>query len=105
VLRLPDSGFRDWDRLWCGTFHGFAASALRCDGREIRLRKDFEIASDEDVETILGKAVSNPPGIELPSDASYADLCPLIAYPPIWRSHRGTSTVASDFPSINVGSP
>lgn len=51
--RLRAGGFRQWDRVWIGTFHGFSAYMLRNYGGDIGIREDFEIIDRDQQNELL----------------------------------------------------
>jgi len=55
--RLRAKGFRQWDRVWVGTFHSFGRRLLSCYGSEIGIREDFEIIEPDDRTTLLGRII------------------------------------------------
>jgi DNA helicase-2/ATP-dependent DNA helicase PcrA len=55
--RLRAKGFRQWDRVWVGTFHSFGRYLLSCYGGDIGIREDFEIIEPDDRTTLLGQVI------------------------------------------------
>lgn len=55
--RLRTKGFRQWDRVWVGTFHSFGRYLLSCYGSDIGIREDFEIIEPDDQIGLLGRII------------------------------------------------
>jgi len=55
--RLRAKGFRQWDRVWVGTFHRFGRYLLSCYGSDIGIREDFEIIEPDDQIELLGRII------------------------------------------------
>ena len=56
--RLRSKGFRQWDRVWVGTFHGFGHHLLTCYGGDVGVREDFSILEKDDQTNILNQTIS-----------------------------------------------
>jgi len=56
--RLRSKGFRQWDRVWVGTFHGFGNYLLTCYGGDVGIREDFNITEKDDQTNILNQVIS-----------------------------------------------
>ncbi len=56
--RLRSKGFRRWDRIWVGTFHGFGYYLLSCYGGDVGVREDFDIAERDYQIDILDRVAS-----------------------------------------------
>ena len=58
--RLRAKGFRAWDRVWIGTFHGLGKYLLSCYGSDIGIREDFEIVATEQQQALLEQVTARP---------------------------------------------
>jgi DNA helicase-2/ATP-dependent DNA helicase PcrA len=56
--RLRSKGFRQWDRVWVDTFHGFGHYLLTCYGGDVGVREDFNIIEKDDQTNILNQIIS-----------------------------------------------
>jgi DNA helicase-2/ATP-dependent DNA helicase PcrA len=56
--RLRSKGFRQWDRVWIGTFHSFGHYLLTCYGGDVSIREDFDILETDDQTTILNQVIA-----------------------------------------------
>jgi DNA helicase II / ATP-dependent DNA helicase PcrA len=56
--RLRTKGFRQWDRAWIGTFHGFGSYVLSCYGGDVGVREDFEVIEPDVRREIIKKVVA-----------------------------------------------
>jgi DNA helicase-2/ATP-dependent DNA helicase PcrA len=56
--RLRTKGFRQWDRVFTGTFHSFGRYLLTCYGGDVGTREDFQIIEPEEQKRILGQIAS-----------------------------------------------
>jgi len=66
--RLRAKGFRQWDRVWVGTFHSFGRYLLSCYGGDIGIREDFEIIEPDNRTTLLGRVIPTCSGGWTPRD-------------------------------------
>lgn len=56
--RLRSKGFRQWDRIWVGTFHGFGHYLLTCYGGDVGIREDFDVLDRDEQNEVLEQIIS-----------------------------------------------
>lgn len=56
--RLRSKGFRQWDQIWVGTFHGFGHYLLTCYGGDVGIRENFKVIEGDEQYEILQRIAS-----------------------------------------------
>jgi DNA helicase-2/ATP-dependent DNA helicase PcrA len=56
--RLRSKGFRQWDQIWVGTFHGFGHYLLTCYGGDVGIQENFNVIEGDEQYEILQRIAS-----------------------------------------------
>lgn len=57
--RLRSRGFRQWNRIWVGTFHGFGYYLLTCYGGDVGVREDFSVIGQDERTAVLERVITS----------------------------------------------